>query len=394
MVQGHPGKTTALTINHPELAGIYLHIPFCRKACHYCNFHFSTSLKLKNDWFHALLKEIELTPGKEATVSDTVYFGGGTPSLLELEELSGILDTLRRHFTVAPDAEVTLEANPDDITPERAHAWRNAGINRLSIGIQSFRGEDLAWMNRAHDAEQALLAISHIRDAGFANYSIDLIYGVPGLDDKAWLDNVDRAISLGVPHLSCYGLTVEPETALDKMIRLRKKEDVDADHQARQYLMLMERLEKAGYEHYEISNWALPGMRSRHNSAYWKGTPYFGFGPSAHAYDGRARRWNIANNALYIKALERNELPFTEEVLTPVEKFNESVMIALRTAEGIDLDAMRKDWGEWADPLLKDALAFIGQGQLLNEHGYLRLTREGRLFADGIAATLFRAAGE
>jgi oxygen-independent coproporphyrinogen-3 oxidase len=158
--------------------------------------------------------------------------------------------------------------------------------------------------------------------------------------------------------------------------------------------MLMERLEKAGYEHYEISNWALPGMRSRHNSAYWKGTPYFGFGPSAHAYDGRARRWNIANNALYIKALERNELPFTEEVLTPVEKFNESVMIALRTAEGIDLDAMRKDWGEWADPLLKDALAFIGQGQLLNEHGYLRLTREGRLFADGIAATLFRAAGE
>jgi len=374
------------------LAGIYLHIPFCRKACHYCNFHFSTSLKLKNDWIRALLKEIDLTPRKQDALIHTLYFGGGTPSLLDIDEISSILDHLRRQFSLGADPEITLEANPDDITPERAQAWRKTGINRLSIGIQSFRNEDLQWMNRAHDAEQASNAIRHIQDAGFDNYSIDLIYGVPGLDDAAWLHNVDHAIALKVPHLSCYGLTVEPETALDKMIRLRKKEDVDSDQQARQYLLLMERLERAGYEHYEISNWALPGMRSRHNSSYWKGIPYFGFGPSAHAYDGRARRWNLANNALYIKALDQGELPFTEEILRPVDRFNESVMIALRTAEGIDIRDFREAWGkDWTEQLIRETQPFIELGQIREEEGHLRLTREGKLFADGIAASLFRS---
>ena len=374
------------------MAGIYLHIPFCRKACHYCNFHFSTSLKLKNDWLEALLKEIDLTPGKDGSVVDTLYFGGGTPSLLETPEIASILDHLHRHFTFGHDLELTLEANPDDITAGRAADWRSLGINRLSIGIQSFRNEDLRWMNRAHDAGQALEAIRHIREAGFDNYSIDLIYGVPGLDDDAWLDNVEKAIGLGVPHLSCYGLTVEPETALEKMIRLHKKEDVDGDQQARQYLLLMNRLEQAGYEHYEISNWALPGRRSRHNSSYWKGIPYFGFGPSAHAYDGRARRWNLANNALYIRALERGELPFTEEVLSPVDRFNEAVMIALRTHEGIDLASFRERWGDdWTDTMVRGVRSFIEKGQLAEEAAHLRLTREGKLFADGIAASLFRS---
>jgi oxygen-independent coproporphyrinogen-3 oxidase len=377
------------------LAGIYIHIPFCRKACHYCNFHFSTSLKLKNDWIRALLKEISLTPGKEEGVSDTVYFGGGTPSLLEPSEIAGILDHVRASFRLAPNAEITLEANPDDITGERSSAWLQAGINRLSIGIQSFREADLRWMNRAHDAEQALRAIGEIRDAGFDNYSADLIYGVPGMDDEAWMRNLDLAVSLGIPHLSCYGLTVEPETALEKMIRLRKKEDVDADLQARQYLLLMDRLAVAGYEHYEISNWALPGMRSRHNSSYWQGVPYFGFGPSAHAYDGRSRRWNISNNARYIRSLENGELPFTAEELTPVQRFNEYVMISLRTSEGIDLSQMEGRWGAGVrEEILRGLRAFLEQGRVESVDGHLRLTREGRLFADGIAAALFRTEGE
>jgi oxygen-independent coproporphyrinogen-3 oxidase len=373
------------------LAGIYIHIPFCRKACHYCNFHFSTTLKLKNELVSALLKEIDLTPGKTLESIGTIYFGGGTPSLLDREQLALILDRIRAQFTIDPGAEVTLEANPDDITRESASSWRTLGFNRLSIGIQSFREQDLRWMNRAHDAGQAQQAIDIITAEGFDDHSIDLIYGVPGLDDQAWLDNLDHAISLGVPHLSAYGLTVEPETALDKMIRLKKKEDVDTDHQARQYLMAMDRLARAGYEHYEISNWALPGRRSRHNSAYWKGIPYFGFGPSAHAYDGRSRRWNIAHNLRYIRSLEKGELPYTEETLTPVQRFNETIMIALRTVEGIDTAALRREWGDVvAEELLAGSQPFLDEGQLRQENGRILLTREGKLFADGIAATLFR----
>jgi oxygen-independent coproporphyrinogen-3 oxidase len=373
------------------LAGIYVHIPFCRKACHYCNFHFSTTLKLKNGLVNALLKEIDLTPGKEWAPVETVYFGGGTPSLLEPSELASILDRIRTSFQVIPGAEFTLEANPDDISASSAVAWRDLGFNRLSIGIQSFREQDLRWMNRAHNAEQARDAIETIMAAGFADHSIDLIYGVPGLDDAAWLENLERAIALHVPHISAYGLTVEPETALDKMIRLKKKEDVDADHQARQYMMAMDRLEQAGYEHYEISNWALPGRRSRHNSSYWQGIPYFGIGPSAHAYDGHARSWNIAHNQRYIQALEKGERPVTEEQLTPVQRFNETVMIALRTMEGIDLKALRAEWGDAViDEMMRGAAAFLQEGQLLFVHDRLILTKTGKLFADGIAASLFR----
>lgn len=373
------------------MAGIYVHIPFCRKACHYCNFHFSTTLKLKNGLVNALLKEIDLTPGKELAPVETVYLGGGTPSLLEPSELASILDRIRSSFQILPGAEFTLEANPDDISAASAAAWRELGFNRLSIGIQSFREQDLRWMNRAHDADQAREAIEIIMAAGFADHSIDLIYGVPGLDDAAWLENLERAIALRVPHISAYGLTVEPETALEKMIRLKKKEDVDADHQARQYLMAMDRLEQAGYEHYEISNWALPGRRSRHNSSYWKGIPYFGIGPSAHAYDGNARRWNIAHNQRYIEALEKGERPVTEEQLTPVQRFNETVMIALRTMEGIDVKALRVEWGDAAiDEMMDSAGAFLQKGQLLYIDDRLILTKAGKLFADGIAASLFR----
>ncbi|HEY6899882.1 MAG TPA: radical SAM family heme chaperone HemW, partial [Puia sp.] len=285
------------------MAGIYLHIPFCRQACHYCNFHFSTSLNRKNDFIVALLKEMELRKdytGKEPI--ETVYFGGGTPSLLEEGELGRIMERLNALFPVAPGAEVTLEANPDDIHPGLLRSWRATGINRLSIGIQSFFEEDLQWMNRAHNARQAIDCIRMAQDTGFTNMSIDLIYGGPTLPDPHWQENVGQAIGLQVPHLSCYALTVEPRTALDKMIHLHKKEDVNPDDQARQFLQLMEMAANAGYEHYEISNFAKPGMRSRHNSSYWQGKTYLGLGPSAHSFNGASREWNIANNSQYIAA--------------------------------------------------------------------------------------------
>lgn len=350
-----------------------------------------------NDFVPALLKEMErradyLGP---ATVG-TVYFGGGTPSLLDPAELNLILDSLRKRFVVEPDAEITLEANPDDMTDRKQlAAWRTAGINRLSIGVQSFFDEDLRWMNRAHDSRQAVESIHLAKAEGFDNLSIDLIYGGPTLPDDRWQANVAEAIGLGIPHLSCYALTVEPRTALDQLIRRHKRADVSPDDQARQLLLLMNWMSRAGYEHYEISNFALPGHRSRHNSAYWRGTPYLGLGPSAHSYDGRSREWNIASNSGYRSALAGGALPVAEkELLTPVQRLNEYIMISLRTMEGIDLDAVNRRFGATAaQALLQRAQPHILQGKIVQTEK-LVLTNEGKLLADGIAADLFCDAGE
>jgi len=362
------------------MAGIYLHIPFCRQACHYCNFHFSTSLQYKNDVVDALLKEME---ARKDYIHDiqTIYFGGGTPSLLTEDELGRILNKLHTLFSIAPDAELTLEANPDDMTvPGRLPAWRQLGVNRLSIGIQSFFEEDLRWMNRVHNAPQALESIRKAQNAGLDNISIDLIYGTPGLSDDNWKRNVEQAIQLDIPHLSCYALTVEPRTALDTMIRQHKKEDVDPEAQARQFLLLMDWTAAAGYEHYEISNFSLPGRRSRHNTSYWQGKPYLGLGPSAHSYDGAAsRQWNIANNALYIKdPISQIE----KETLTPVQQLNELIMISLRTMEGLDLNKVPQS-------LPGRAEKYIREGKMIFRDNRLILTREGKLLADGIASDLF-----
>jgi oxygen-independent coproporphyrinogen III oxidase len=373
------------------LAGIYIHIPFCRKACHYCNFHFSTSLRLKNGFLAALLKEIDLTPNKGGEPIETIYLGGGTPSLLEKHELDTIITKLRDSFTITPDAEITLEANPDDITAEKGVEWLQLGINRLSIGIQSFREEDLAWMNRAHNALQAKESISVIRAAGFSNFSIDLIFGVPGLSDIDWQKNIATAIDFKVPHISTYALTVEPQTALQKMIALHKKDDVDADMQAAQYEQLMVIMEAGGYEHYEISSFALPGKRSRHNSSYWRGIPYFGFGPSAHSYDGINRKWNVANNVKYIQSLEENIIPEEVEELTPLIRMNEYLMTSLRTAEGIDFNHFSLHWGiSETEALKNDLLIFQQKNQVRITDRFAFLTKEGKLFADGIASSLFR----
>ncbi len=378
------------------MAGIYVHIPYCKKACHYCNFHFSVSLKNKNDFIQALLKEILLQKNymQEEQIT-TIYFGGGTPSLLEKEDLLQIFDQLHSSFNIAPQAEITLEANPDDITTSRLADWKKTGINRLSIGIQSFFEEDLTWMNRAHNAQQAKTCIALARQAGFYNLSIDLIYGTPGLTDEKWQENVAAALAFDIPHLSCYALTVEPGTALQKMIIQHKKEDVDAEKQARHFLLLMDWLQEAGYEHYEISNFAKPGYRSKHNSSYWAGKKYLGLGPSAHSFDGISRQWNIANNALYIQSLNRDNIPFEEETLTATQRLNEYIMTSLRTQEGLDLSYIEKTFGKKVGQQLQKNSQKIIEGQkLVYNESLLQLTREGKLFADGIAADLFFLEGE
>jgi oxygen-independent coproporphyrinogen III oxidase len=344
----------------------------------------------KNELIDALLKEISLTTGKQDEIIETIYFGGGTPSLLSEGELNEILYKVKASFIVSADAEITLEANPDDISAASLNLWKHAGINRLSIGIQSFFQQDLEWMNRAHDAKQAAESIELAMDAGFTNFSIDLIFGAPGLSDSNWEKNVMHVIAKKIPHISCYALTAEPKTALQKMIEKKITPGIDADQQARQYLLLMQWLEEAGYEHYEISNFALPGMQSRHNSSYWQGKTYFGFGPSAHSYKHNTRSWNISNNMAYIKSLEKNIIPAEKEVLTPVQQLNEYIMTRLRLNTGLDMSFISENFGNDAVEKLFDAAAkHTASGKMITDNRRLYLTREGKLFADGIAADLF-----
>lgn len=372
-------------------AGVYFHIPYCKKACHYCNFHFSTSLQSKNGMVEALLKEIDITRGKNRRIITSVYFGGGTPSVLLRKELRAIMDEVRKVFTFVPDAEFSFEVNPDDMNEMTVPFWKQQGFNRLSIGIQSFRDEDLEWMNRSHTAAQALEGIGLVRKAGFTNFSIDLIYGIPGLTDEAWIKNIEQALALEVPHVSAYALTVEPKTALSTMIEQGKKEPVDPEQQARQFLILMDMLENAGYEHYEISNFARPGFRSKHNSSYWQGIPYFGFGPGAHSYDGYTRYWNISNNARFIDSLlSNNIIPFDKEDLTEKQQLNEYIMTSLRTMEGISLDFISEKWGvDIANQIKTASYKYGSRGMVRFENQQIVLTREGKLFADGIASDLF-----
>jgi len=376
------------------LPGIYIHIPFCKQACHYCNFHFATSLHYKDELIAGLLKEIDLIPFPSPQVEkgdvnsermETIYFGGGTPSLLGVDEIQMILNKIQQRFFVSENAEITLEANPDDITDEKLIGWKEAGINRLSIGVQSFFDEDLKWMNRAHNSRQAIgnlqLAIKH-----FENITIDLIYGTPGLTNEKWKQNVDTTILLNIPHLSCYALTVEPKTPLDKMIRQQQAENINPEKQSEQFLLLMQWMEEAGYEHYEISNFSKPGWRSRHNSSYWSGKNYLGIGPSAHSFNGTERQWNISNNKIYIESINKGIIPFEKEVLTAVQKLNEYIMTSLRTMEGLKLERLNE---ADADKLKSASRKFIDSGLMRSESNSLFLTKEGKLLADGIAADLF-----
>lgn len=375
------------------MSGIYLHIPFCKKACSYCNFHFSTTLNLRGEMVQAMLEEISMVKALnylEDEFIQTVYLGGGTPSLLTSNELQSILETITKTFQLTASPEITLETNPDDITPSRLQEWKTAGVNRLSIGIQSFFEDDLRLMNRAHNASQALQCIRDAKAAGFDNFSIDLIYGGQGMTDEKWAANVETAINEQIPHLSCYALTVEPKTAMDTMIRKHLVPDVDSETQAAQFLYLMHRLHSAGYEHYEISNFSLPGMRSRHNTSYWLGKHYAGIGPSAHSFNGSSRQWNIANNALYIQSINKGLIPFEKETLTPTQQENEYIMTALRTSEGINLQRVSEDFGHHAAKrLTKSVSAYVAGKKVTIIDNRIVLTQQGKLFADGIASDLF-----
>ena len=338
----------------------------------------------------AIEKEAVLQKSYLSETIETVYFGGGTPSLLSNEQLEKLMNVIRTEYNIDADAEITIETNPDDFEEEKLEVWKRIGINRLSIGIQSFFDADLQWMNRAHTSEQAEKCISMAKAAGVDNITIDLIYGTPTLSDEAWKANVDKALSLGIDHISCYALTVEPKTGLDKMIQQKKIAAVDPDKQARHFSLLMQWLAAAGFEHYEISNFSKPGKRSKHNSNYWNGKDYLGLGPSAHSFNGSSRQWNVANNALYIQSLTKDQVPFEKEVLTPMQQLNEYIMTSLRTMEGLSLDRIKKEWSESEFvQILEIAQKPIQQGFMKQVEHHLILTNEGRLMADGIASDLF-----
>ncbi|WP_118972336.1 radical SAM family heme chaperone HemW [Taibaiella koreensis] len=375
------------------MAGIYLHIPFCKQACNYCNFHFSTSLRLKTEMIDALQREMILQQHYlEGQTIETVYFGGGTPSLLSAAELMRLWESLEKHFPRQELKEITLEANPDDLSPAFLREMRTTPVNRLSIGIQSFHDKDLRYMNRAHTAAEADYAVKAAQDAGLENISIDLIYGTPTMTDKEWQENIATAVGLQVYHISSYALTVEPRTALAHAIAKGRTKEPDNSQTAAQFEQLMERLGGAGYEHYEISNFALPGKYAMHNTNYWSGRHYLGLGPSAHSFNAESRQWNVANNQAYLKSiLTEGKVPFEKETLSPEDRFNEYLMTSLRTMWGADLGHIASVFGDGVrTQLLAESEPFLDKGWMRIEQEKMILTTAGKLFADGIAADLFR----
>jgi oxygen-independent coproporphyrinogen-3 oxidase len=372
------------------MAGLYIHIPFCRKACHYCNFHFSTSLQNAQEVLKAIETEIALRSSEVEEEIKTIYFGGGTPSLIDVNAIESILNQIGKHFVIHQDAEITLEANPDDINKIKATSWKEIGINRFSLGIQSFEDDYLQWMNRAHNASQCFEAIDIIRETGFENFSIDLIYGTPGQTKEGWIKDLQTAIDLKIPHLSCYALTIEEKTALHHLIEKGVKEGVSPDEQAERFQLLMELSSSAAYHHYEISNLALTGFESKHNSAYWEGIPYLGIGPSAHSYDGKIRKWNIANNMIYTNGILNNAPQFEEELLSDNDQFNEYCMTAIRRSKGIEKQKIILLGGNNRLLAMNEMIKpYIKSGKVIEDHDGWKLTNEGKFFADGIAASLF-----
>jgi oxygen-independent coproporphyrinogen-3 oxidase len=371
------------------MPGLYLHIPFCRKACHYCDFHFSTTLKNKAQLTNAICFELIARKEEAKETVNTIYFGGGTPSLLSADELKKIFDTIYANYNVDPSAEITLEANPDDLSKEYLQTLKLSPVNRLSIGIQSFREEDLQFMNRAHNASEALQCVQEAAMAGFDNISIDLIYGVPGLSQDDWKKNVQTALSLPIQHLSSYCLTVEEGTALAYKVSKGLANAVNEEEASMHFHALREMTEAAGIPWYEISNFARTGFESKHNSSYWNGIPYMGIGPSAHSFDGYERSWNVSNNQLYIKQAESNQFARETEKLTLLQRIHEKTMTALRTRNGLTASDMRNLQSDAWEKILLLAHPHLERGTLQLENERLSLTVEGLLFADAIAADLF-----
>ncbi len=372
------------------MAGIYIHIPFCKQACHYCDFHFSTSVKNKTQLLEALVQEIQLRQKDwQDEPIETIYFGGGTPSVLTVEELHHLLDAVYANFQVIAAPEITLEANPDDLSPEYLLALSQTKINRLSIGIQSFFDADLQLMNRAHNAEQAKQSLA-LATQYFDNITLDLIYGIPNMTNDQWLQNIETALSYGIPHISCYALTVEPKTALHSYIQKGQMPPLDEALAAEHFKLLVKLLEANGFVHYEFSNFGKPSYFSQNNSSYWLGKKYLGIGPSAHSFDGQSRSWNVSNNAKYIKAIQSQELPSETEILSLTDRYNEYIMTGLRTIWGVSLDKVEKEYGvNYINYLNKQIQSHVQNGLLKIENGILTTTAKGKFLCDGIAADLF-----
>ncbi|MBF01858.1 MAG: coproporphyrinogen III oxidase [Flavobacterium sp.] len=377
------------------MSGIYIHIPFCKQACHYCDFHFSTNLKKKQEMVFAIIKEIELRKDefKNETV-ETIYFGGGTPSILSNLDLKLVIDSVYQNYNVISDPEITVEANPDDVTEACILGLKQIGVNRLSIGIQSFFEEDLKLMNRAHNANEAEKCLQ-MATKHFDNISLDLIYGIPGSTNEKWKQNIEKALSYNVPHISSYALTVEPKTALQKFIQKGIINPPDDTVAEAQFHILIAALEQKGFVHYELSNFGKPNYFSKNNSAYWLGKKYIGIGPSAHSYDGKNRSWNVSNNTLYIQSLQENQLPMETEVLTLKDRYNECVMTGLRTVWGVSLERIEKEFGKtYLNYLKNQAKKYIEDGLLEivsqhNDENVMKTTSKGKFLADGIASDLF-----
>lgn len=372
------------------MSGIYIHIPFCKQACHYCDFHFSTSMNKKEEMVLALAKEIRMRKREfKNDKLETIYFGGGTPSVLTSAEVNFLIDMVYENYDVVDNPEITLEANPDDLSIERVAELSKSKINRLSIGIQSFFEDDLKMMNRAHNSAEAQKCLEEVTKY-FDNISLDLIYGVPGMSNEKWKQNIEKALSFGVPHISSYALTIEPKTAMNKMIQTGKieapKDEVAQEH----FMILVETMEAKGFIHYELSNFGKENYFSKNNSAYWLGKKYMGIGPSAHSYDGVSRSWNIANNPLYLKAIKDNKLPNEIEVLSEADQYNEYIMTGLRTIWGVSLDRIKADFGpSYLDYLVKQTQKFVFDELLFIENDILRPTKKGKFLTDGIASDLF-----
>ncbi|QSB27012.1 radical SAM family heme chaperone HemW [Flavobacterium sp. CLA17] len=372
------------------MSGIYIHIPFCKQACHYCDFHFSTSMKKKEEMVLAIAKEIGMRKSEfENEIVETIYFGGGTPSVLENSELQLLIDTIYENYRVSENPEITLEANPDDLSKERIFELSKSPINRLSIGIQSFYEEDLKMMNRAHNSAEAINCLTEATKY-FDNISLDLIYGIPGMSDEMWRQNIETALSFGIPHISSYALTVEPKTALRKLIDTGKIAEPQDEVASNHFMILVETLEKRGFIHYELSNFGKENYFSKNNSAYWLGKKYIGAGPSAHSYDGEKRGWNIANNSLYLKSILASVLPIETEILSKSDRYNEYIMTGLRTIWGVSLERIENEFGsEYLDYLNKQMQKFLDDDLVFIENNILKPTAKGKFLTDGIASDLF-----
>ena len=372
------------------MSGIYIHIPFCKQACHYCDFHFSTSMKKKDEMVLALAKEIELRKGEsQYEIIETIYFGGGTPSVLTIDDIQFLINSVYEHYHVVENPEITLEANPDDLDNEIIIQYANSPINRLSIGVQSFFEDDLELMNRAHNSEEAKKCLEFATQY-FDNISIDLIYGMPNMSNEKWLQNIETALSFNIPHISSYALTLEPKTALHKMIKSGSIPTLDDDLAQQHFHILIDKLQENGFVHYELSNFGKPDFFSKNNTAYWLGKKYIGIGPSAHSYNGESRSWNIANNSLYLKAIAENKLPSETEILSKTDQYNEYIMTGLRTIWGVSLERIETEFGtKYLDYLHQQVEKYISDHLLEIENNVLKTTKKGKFLSDGIASDLF-----